>query len=405
MVDLSHLRRSDFHYDLPENYIARYPLPVRDQSRLLVYQDGNIHHNAFHQLSDFLPANSLLVFNDTKVIPARLHFRRATGALIEVLLLHPILPREVHLAMQAVNKCEWQCMVGNKKRWKPDEKLELSLPSGVLTASWSDRETNHVSFEWETSHAASFAEILQMTGNIPLPPYLNRSPTEQDRKQYQTVYAQHDGAVAAPTAGLHFTPNVFKSLRGKKIEEAYISLHVGAGTFLPVKESTVANHQMHAEQIVVPYAQLKLLRRKLGHIIAVGTTSARLLESLYWMGLNRMLKQDHAVFSPSFQLDQFAPYTYTSQQLFPASEVLDYLIDQMEVQELESLWGSTSLFIVPGYSFQLCRGLITNFHLPESTLIMLVAALVGDDWRKIYGEALENSYRFLSYGDSSLLLP
>ena len=403
MVDLSQLQLKDFHYDLPPERIAQFPLPQRDQSQLIVSQAGTITHHVFAELPALLPSGSLLVLNDTRVIPARIHLRRQTGALIEILLLHPKAPREIQLAMQATETCEWQCMVGNKKRWKSAETLELKLPHGKLHAQWTDREHNEIAFTWELSPTGTFAEVLKQAGSLPLPPYLNRDPTPQDYAQYQTVYAHHDGAVAAPTAGLHFTSNVFDDLQKKGIELAHLSLHVGAGTFLPVKGADIANHHMHAEQMIIPLERLQQLRDNLGKIIAVGTTSARLLESIYWLGLG-CIHEKHSLSSP-FHLDQFAPYAYAPQEHLPPRQVLDKVIHFMESHHIPKLWGETSLFIVPGYSFQLCRGLITNFHLPESTLILLIAALVGEHWREIYQEALSREYRFLSYGDSSLLLP
>lgn len=419
MPDLS---LSQFQYTLPDDRIARFPLLERDQSKLLVYRQGKITHSQFINLTDYLPADSFLVFNDTKVIPARLPFMRATGAAIEVFLLNPV-PADTPIsqAMAAESPVIWQCMVGNRKRWKPHEVLTLTLADEtpgvvvVLTASWHDYEQSHILFSWQPA-GRSFAEIIRLAGQIPLPPYLNRDATDTDRETYQTVYAKLDGAVAAPTAGLHFTNAVFDKLQQKGISHDFLTLHVGAGTFQPIKTDNVRQHTMHSEQVVYTRQNVENLLAHLGKLIPVGTTSMRALESLYWFGV-RLLRGE----TNPFSLDQNYAYQLSEQQQ-PASEAsLQAVLAYFERVKTETIIAQTSIYIrpgavgapmdspgavgVPGYLFKLCNGLITNFHQPGSTLILLIAAFIGDNWRAVYSEALANEYRFLSYGDSSLLLP
>lgn len=398
---------ADYQYDLPDERIARYPLEPRDSSKLLIYQEGNILHKNFFDLTDYLPSDSFLVFNDTKVIPARVFFQKPTGAIIEIFLLHPEEPtRIINDAMQQRESCVWSCMIGNKKRWKVGEILttEIRVTSYELRirAEWVDAENNWVKFTWEpifTSsslfHSPPFAEIIRALGEIPLPPYLNRKAESRDLETYQTVYSKIEGAVAAPTAGLHFTENVFENLARKGIEHAFVTLHVGAGTFQPVKVLNAIEHPMHAEQVVFTQELLEKLQKHLGEIIAVGTTSVRALESLYWYGV-RLLQG-----KKSFWIEQLSPY---QTEIVPtAAASLEAVLSYMKAQDLKELVGETEIMIFPGYKFKLCKGLITNYHQPNSTLMLLVAAFVGPDWRKIYEEALANEYRFLSYGDSSLL--
>ncbi|MEL6674776.1 MAG: S-adenosylmethionine:tRNA ribosyltransferase-isomerase [Bacteroidota bacterium] len=403
---LEHIRLSDYHYDLPEERIAHFPLEERDQSRLLVYEKGTIVHRHFWQMPEALPADSLLVFNNTRVIRARLFFRRKTGALIEILLLHPIEPVEIHQAMQAPQSCVWECMIGNKKKWKPDEILEheLSLPGGTLhlQASWADRDAQQVRLSW-SGVKLTFAEWLEALGNLPLPPYLNRDATEKDQQQYQTVYAEVSGAVAAPTAGLHFTKQVLDELQRKGVETEAVTLHVGAGTFLPVKAEQVIEHDMHSEQMQITRTTVEKLLRKVDQIVVVGTTSMRVVESIYWLGVQ--LGKEPASLQPDerFFVRKLDPYQYPAEQLPTPTEALQHLLDWMDRHQLETLWGETAIMILPSYPFALVRGLITNFHMPATTLILLVAAFIGEDWRTVYAAALEEDYRFLSYGDSSLL--
>ena len=394
---MKELNINDFTYELPAGRIALYPLDQRDQSKLLVYQKGSIAHKQFSSLADFLPHNATLFFNDTKVIPARLHFTKDTGATIEVFLLHPVSPSTLVVeAMQAQEKSVWKCTIGNLKRWAEGTSLQKELGSLAVTASLVNREEGLVEFLW--TPGVSFAEIISRSGETPLPPYLKRKPDVSDRDRYQTVYAHYEGAVAAPTAGLHFTNNVLQALKAKGIETDYLTLHVSAGTFQPVKVQNAVEHPMHTEQVLISRNNLEnLLKNRF--IIPVGTTSMRTLESIYWFGVK--LKKNHEAI---FSIQQNDPYqNYTS--LPSTEEALQEVIRYMERKQLDILTGETSIYIMPGYTFRICRGLITNFHQPGSTLILLVAAFVGDDWKNIYHEALANDYRFLSYGDSSLLLP
>jgi S-adenosylmethionine:tRNA ribosyltransferase-isomerase len=393
---MKELNINDFTYELPADRIALYPLEKRDQSKLLVYQHGTIVHERFHSLINFLPDNALLFFNDTKVIPARLHFAKETGATIEIFLLHPVTPSSlVAEAMQAQTQSSWKCTIGNLKRWK-DDVLIKELGNSTLEARLLNREEGIVEFRWTEN--ISFAEIITRSGETPLPPYLKRKPESTDRDRYQTVYAQYEGAVAAPTAGLHFTEDVLQALKLKGIATDYVTLHVSAGTFQPVKVQNAAEHTMHNEQVLVSQNNINnLLQSKF--IIPVGTTSMRTLESLYWYGV-KLLENPEAIFTIQ-QHDPYQPYT----SLPSAQQALEAVAAYMDRNQLDILTGETSIYIMPGYTFRICNGLVTNFHQPGSTLILLVAAFVGDNWKTIYQQALTNSYRFLSYGDSSLLLP
>lgn len=391
----------DFLFDLPDEKIARYPLEQRDQSRLLVYKNREIVHRRFSDIPEELPAESFLVFNDTRVIPARAYFQKSTGAKIEILFLQPELPsRNIQEAMMIRKSCVWACMIGNKKRWKKGEVLTTSLQVKdqdiIVSATYADYEYNHVQLEW-SDEELTFLDIITALGTIPLPPYLNRETEESDNSTYQTIYAAHKGAVAAPTAGLHFTEEVFDKLKSKGIDHSFLTLHVGAGTFQPIKVSTVNEHIMHKEQVVYSRDLVVKLMENLGNIVAVGTTSLRSLESLYWFGAELITKGKNA----QFYIDKNTPY---QQVVTPeTAESLKAVLNYMEENFLDELWGETGIFVYPGYSFRLVDGLITNYHQPGSTLILLIAAFTGEDWRKIYKEALDNDYRFLSYGDSSLL--
>lgn len=395
---------SEYQYPLPDERIARFPLPQRDASKLLVYQSGQIRHEHFNQLPGLLPDACFLVFNNTRVIPARLHFTRSTGAVIELFLLNPF-PADLPIsqAMEATGSATWQAMIGNRKRWKPDETLETTLSTAdgpvVLLARWYNYDQSVVQLSWQPA-GLSFAGLIHDAGEIPLPPYLKRNATDADRVNYQTVYSSQEGAVAAPTAGLHFTPAVFENLSRQGISHDYLTLHVGAGTFQPIKTEDIRQHQMHTEQVVYTQTNLRNLLQHPDKLIAVGTTSMRALESLYWMGV-KLVRND----LDPFQLDQHYAYQLTNQSkpspVESIAAVLDYLTDRQQ----ESIVASTGIYIMPGYQFKLCHGLITNFHQPGSTLILLIAALVGNDWKRVYHEALQQDYRFLSYGDSSLLLP
>lgn len=398
-----HLAIKDFVYELPDERIAKYPLPERDQSKLLLYHNHTIADHTFTSLPDLLPAGSLLVFNNTKVVQARLIFHKPTGGAVEIFCLEPVKPhREVQLAMQQTRSCTWKCLVGNNKRWK-EGPLKIFFEGGVMTAEREAQQDGHflIRFMW-TPAELTFAEVLERCGRLPLPPYLNRDLTPEDRTRYQTIYAHHEGAVAAPTAGLHFTDRVMVQLQDKGIESTYLTLHVGAGTFKPVKADTMEDHEMHAEQLMVSKQVVKQLLQHLGQpIIPVGTTSMRSLESLYWLGT--LLQQQPGLKPEELHVTQWLPYDISTP---PATtEALQTLLGYMERYQVEHLHASTQIIIAPGYTFRICSGLVTNFHQPESTLLLLVSALIGGDWKQVYQHALDNDYRFLSYGDSSLLLP
>ncbi|WP_341226266.1 S-adenosylmethionine:tRNA ribosyltransferase-isomerase [uncultured Arcticibacterium sp.] len=401
----SEIRIEDFNYPLPDSQIAKYPLSPRDSSKLLVYKNNQIRSKAFSSLSEELPKNAHLVFNNTKVIPARLFFRKQTGALIEIFLLEPILPSKViSQVMESSDSTTWKTMIGNKKKWK-DEVLSLAIPiengtSLNVKAELVNREENTVSFKWTGN--ISFAELVKVFGEIPLPPYLNRKTEEVDKETYQTVYSESDGAVAAPTAGLHFTDNTFKRLKEQGIKTSFITLHVGAGTFQPVKTENALEHHMHSEQIVFSKSFLKTLLEDNGPIIPVGTTSMRSLESLYWFGLKVWGNRQSQI---PFKIEKLFPYGFQESDLLSKKKAIQAILDYMEYQSIEKLVGDTEIYIFPGYKPRLCEGIITNFHQPKSTLLLLISSLVGDKWKEIYDFALQENYRFLSYGDSSLILP
>lgn len=391
----------DFTYELPEDKIAKYPLANRDASKLLVYKDNQISHTNFDQLSNYLPPNATLYFNNTKVIPARMLFTKETGAIIEIFLLNPLSPSPVvQLAMEAKEKSQWSCIIGNLKRWKDETPLTIAKDNFILNAKLINRQAGVVEFMWQPTQL-TFAEIITAIGITPLPPYLQRQAEESDRDRYQTIYSQLNGAVAAPTAGLHFTDFVFETLKKKGIERDFLTLHVGAGTFQPIKTENAAEHTMHAEQVVITKGNLLHLLREDKKVISVGTTSLRTLESLYWYGINLLQNPDC-----DFFVEQETPYKLAhAAQSVSKQKALQAVLQKMESSRLKEITGVTSIYIRPGYRFKIVNGLITNFHQPNSTLILLVAAFVGPMWKKIYEEALANGYRFLSYGDSSLLLP
>jgi S-adenosylmethionine:tRNA ribosyltransferase-isomerase len=390
------LKIKDFTYTLPEERIALYPLPRRDHSKLLVYRDGKIEHHPFLSLSDHLPLDSLLFFNNTKVIPARLRFKKDTGATIEIFLLHPVFPSPLLTqTMAALEVCRWECAIGNLKRWASGTHLQLDLNGVRLQAVLTNRDQSIVEFRW--NNGQSFAEVLQVAGETPLPPYIKRKAEVTDQDRYQTIYSRFDGAVAAPTAGLHFTEDVLAKLRLKEIKLDYLTLHVSAGTFQPVKSENADEHTMHEEQIVVTRENLENMLTREKFIVAVGTTSMRTLESVYWYGA-KLLSDPES----EFNIGQQDAYTLPAPS---RDEAIQAVLRVMDKKESDHLTGETSIYIKPGYAFKICQGLITNFHQPGSTLLLLVAAFVGNDWRKVYEEALKNDYRFLSYGDSSLLLP
>lgn len=391
----------EYNYPLPDERIAKYPLAQRDASKLLCYKDKNITENKFSDISSILPADHLMVFNDTKVVPARLHFQRPTGAHIEIFCLEPIQPEEYVSMFAVTDSCRWKCIVGNVKRWK-DDILTLYNPSedpGVvnmaLKAKLIERqgETSIVEFSWD--NGAPFSQVLEVCGNIPIPPYLNRETEDIDLERYQTLYARYRGSVAAPTAGLHFTEQVLDKIKAKNIDIQTVCLHVGAGTFLPVKSSLVSEHNMHREPFVVTAEFLKKLRGSIGKVIAVGTTSVRTLESLYYIGVSCIETGVPA------DVDQWAPYS--REYSYSLGEALDALIGYLEANGMSSIQIGTRIIIVPGYQFKVVNVLVTNFHQPQSTLLLLISAFVAGDWHAIYDFALANDFRFLSYGDSSVL--
>ncbi len=377
---------------MPDDRIAKYPLESRDASKLLHYRKGKIDGHIFKELPSLLPEGALMVFNDTKVVPARLHFRRDSGAHIEIFCLEPLDPVEYNTSFASTHSCSWKCVLGNAKKWKGDI---LKMPGMDLRAELEERDgkTGIVRFTWDSKEP--FSKVLEQAGTVPIPPYLNRETEAIDLERYQTLYARIKGSVAAPTAGLHFTPEVLEALDAKGIERHHVCLHVGAGTFLPVKSSLVSEHPMHREPFVIGKDLIKKLRAGDRPLVAVGTTSVRTLESLYYAGAG-ILENGHLE-----DVDQWAPYT--KEYGCSTEEALDALLGYMDNNALENLSLGTRIIIVPGFKFRLVDYLVTNFHQPESTLILLVSAFVDGDWRSIYDYALSHGFRFLSYGDSSLL--
>lgn len=395
----------DFTYTLPDDRIARFPLEARDQSRLLVYRGGQISETVYASLAGELPGGSLLVFNNTKVVEARLLFQKNTGSIIEIFCLEPHEQYpDITSAMLEKGKVWWKCLVGGAKKWKEPVLHKALSDSGiVLSAKKIEQRADHYIIELSWSdETLSFAELLHMAGALPLPPYLNRAAEESDKERYQTIYARYDGSVAAPTAGLHFTDAVFASLSQKNIRHEFVTLHVGAGTFKPVKSATMEEHDMHAEFIDVPLSVIeKLLQQWPDTIVPVGTTSLRTIESLYWLGVKTILHPD--IQPAALHLTQWEPYQLKHEAISP-SLALQSLINWMQQHQLQKLLTKTQIIMAPGYTLKIAKGLITNFHQPQSTLLLLVAAIVGDDWKRIYNYALEHGFRFLSYGDGCLLM-
>ena len=426
---------ADYNYPLPDERIAKYPLAERDHSKLLVYRplprplsqgEGSITEDVFYNVGNYIVPDSLLIYNNTRVIQARLEFHKPTGARIEVFCLEPLQPHDYQLSLSSTAGCTWKCMVGNAKKWHEGDGLELRItnyelritndekivPSGkelpVVLRAYKESQTGNtyaVRFEWDNPDV-SFAEILDAAGELPIPPYLNRKTEESDKTTYQTVYSRIKGSVAAPTAGLHFTERVLADLRGRGIETDEVTLHVGAGTFLPVKTADANQHTMHTEIIAVPKETIRHIIAKLGKIVAVGTTSMRTLESLYFIGRKLTHKKvpfDHLP-STIFKVGQFEPYDQVPSDQVPSTkEALQAIVDYLEATGQETLHAETQIMIKPGYTFHVVDQLITNFHQPQSTLLLLVSAFVGGDWRTIYDYALSHDFRFLSYGDSSIL--
>ena len=397
----------DFTYALPDEKIAKYPLPDRDSSRLLIYQEDKIEETLYQNIAAYLPADSLMIFNNSKVVEARLIFQKPTGATIEIFCLEPhIQNRDIASAMSQQSSVEWLCLIGGASKWKPGQILQKKINGDqgevIVEAKFVGKvkESFAIQLSWTPSYF-SFAEILHFAGQIPLPPYLKRDAEPADSERYQTVYADLKGSVASPTAGLHFTEQIFKNLQLKNIDFDYLTLHVGAGTFKPVKSSIMEGHEMHAEFIDVDISTInKLISHPNKFITAVGTTSLRTLESLYWMGVKIMLAKKN---SPNdLIVSQWEPYELPAAGIQP-SEALTALIEWMNTKEMHRLVTKTQILIAPGYDVKLANALVTNFHQPQSTLLLLVAAFIGPDWRKVYDYALENNFRFLSYGDGCLL--
>ncbi len=403
-----HLSINDYYYELPEERIASYPLAVRDESKLLVCQSGHISEAVFHDIANLLPANALLVFNNSKVVEARILFTKSTGGVIEVFALEPHEQyADITVAMNTTGSILYKCLVGGAGKWKHGMVLEkTALEDGVeakLSASIVERRHDCfvIELKWHPTDLP-FAQVLHMMGQIPIPPYLHREAEQTDALTYQTVYAIEEGSVAAPTAGLHFTPRVFDALKQAGIETSFVTLHVGAGTFMPVKAANMAGHEMHAEFIDVDVDFLQQLLDK-DCVIPVGTTSMRTIESLFWMGVKALMNPGISL--SEMEIHQWEVYDRLLDTEVSKKDALKALMEWMQSRGKKRLIVKTQILIAPGYPFKICRGLVTNFHQPKSTLLLLVAALVGNVWRRIYEYAMENDFRFLSYGDSSLLLP
>lgn len=405
MEETKHIKINDYNYPLPEERIAKFPLPVRDQSKLLVYRKGEISETVFTSLPNYLESGSLMIFNNTKVIQARLHFRKETGALIEIFCLEPIQPNDYALIFQQTQHAAWLCMIGNLKKWKEGSlQKELTVKGKPLTLTATRgacHGTSHwVDFTWNNNEV-TFADILEVFGELPIPPYLNRETQESDKETYQTVYSKIKGSVAAPTAGLHFTQRVLDSLAEKGVDLEEVTLHVGAGTFKPVKSEEIEGHEMHTEYISVNRRTIEKLLAHQGEAIAVGTTSVRTLESLYYIGTT--ISQHPDASQEELHVKQWQPYETSSS--LSTIEALQQILNYMERHQLETLHTSTQIIIAPGYEYKIVKKMITNFHQPQSTLLLLVSAFVKGNWKSIYDYALSHDFRFLSYGDSSLLIP
>ena len=398
---------SEYNYELPDERIAKFPKAERDHSKLLVYNKGEVGEDIFYNLPNYLPQGALMVYNNTKVIQARLHFRKETGALIEIFLLEPAEPADYEQMFQQTRRCSWLCLVGNQKKWKEGTLTrELRVKNEEVRVSATRRgehgTSQWIDFEWDNERV-NFAEILDEMGELPIPPYLNRETQESDKTTYQTVYSKIKGSVAAPTAGLHFTERVLSDIDARGIEREEVTLHVGAGTFKPVKSDTIGEHPMHTEYIAVRRHTLERLLAHNCEVIAVGTTSVRTLESLYYMGLKVVQNPD--IREEELHVNQWEPYEEGRCKMEDVRSVIQALLDWMIRKELTVLHSSTQIIIAPGYTYHIVKMLITNFHQPQSTLLLLVSAFVKGDWHKIYDYALAHDFRFLSYGDSSLLIP
>ena len=397
---------ADYNYPLPDERIAKYPLTERDHSKLLVYRNGQVSEDRFYNVGDYIAPDSLLIYNNTRVIQARLEFHKPTGARIEIFCLEPIAPHDYQLSLGSTTGCTWKCMVGNVKKFNVECLMFNVERLGITLRAYKEQtmgNTFAIRFEWDGDHI-SFAEILDAAGELPIPPYLNRKTEESDKTTYQTVYSRIKGSVAAPTAGLHFTDKVLDDLRGRGIETDEVTLHVGAGTFLPVKTADANEHTMHTEIIAVPKRTIEHIISKLGHIVAVGTTSMRTLESLYFIGTKLRNTGISEYRDTEIHVGQFEPYEDVQRTNVPCTkDALQAIVDYLDATGQETLHAETQIMIKPGYTFHIVDQLITNFHQPQSTLLLLVSAFVGGDWKTIYDYALSHDFRFLSYGDSSIL--
>lgn len=405
MEETKHIKISEFNYPLPDERIAKFPLTTRDQSKLLIYRQGKVSEDIFTSLPHYLEPGELMIFNNTKVIQARLHFRKETGALIEVFCLEPVRPNDYVLSFQQTRRCGWLCMIGNLKKWKEGALHRSVTVKGkqiTLSATRGEcRGTSHwIDFSWDNDEV-TFADILETAGELPIPPYLNRETQDSDKKTYQTVYSKIKGSVAAPTAGLHFTERVLASLDKRGIDREELTLHVGAGTFKPVKSEEIEGHEMHTEYISVSRRTIEKLIAHKGKAIAVGTTSVRTLESLYYIGT--IISRNPDANQEELHVQQWMPYE-ARHGLTPL-EALQQIADYLDRHGMETLHTSTQIIIAPGYEYKIVKKMVTNFHQPQSTLLLLVSAFVKGNWRMIYDYALDHDFRFLSYGDSSLLIP
>lgn len=406
-MDTKHIQIKDFNYNLPDERIAKFPLAKRDNSKLLLYRHGEVTEDVFHNIAQYLPKGALMVFNNTKVIQARLHFRKETGALIEVFLLEPYMPADYEQMFQTTGHCSWLCMIGNLKKWKEGTlKRTFDVKGKEVTLVAERKEDVHksyrVDFSWDASDV-SWAELLDAVGELPIPPYLNRETQESDKTTYQTVYSKIKGSVAAPTAGLHFTPEVLADIDRHGIDREELTLHVGAGTFKPVKSEEIQDHEMHTEYICVHRQTLEKLIRHEAKAIAVGTTSVRTLESLYYIGVK--LEKTLDLSEEELHVCQWEPYENAVAKPITPLKAIENILAYLDKHGLSALHASTQIIIAPGYEYNIVKMLVTNFHQPQSTLLLLVSAFVHGDWHKIYDYALTHDFRFLSYGDSSLLIP
>lgn len=399
------LRIADYNYSLPDERIAKHPLAQREQCKVLMFKDNTIEQHIFHEVPSLLPSNALLIYNNTRVINARLRFRKATGSQIEIFCLEPVAPRDYQLIFQTTHECTWLCLVGNSKRWKSGaltQELNVDGENITINATRGERRGNafEISFSWD-GNEVTFASVLEALGEIPIPPYLNRGTEQSDLTDYQTVYSHIDGSVAAPTAGLHFTDEVLAECDRRGIERRELTLHVGAGTFQPVKSDNIGDHAMHTEFISVPRDLLAELATTTRPVIAVGTTSVRTLESLYYIG--QILEANPDATEEELRVTQWMPYT-TPCKISP-QQALQNIVNYLDRHHANDYLGSTQLMIAPGYTYRIVKGMITNFHQPQSTLLLLVAAFAGNDnWRRLYDYALDHDFRFLSYGDACLFL-